>query len=293
MAAISCAVCGTKKGEANRWWVLFHADSDQTALIGPFDEAETLQQRTQAAPFHLCGEECLYRKLSCILVRGINRPLTGPHLAQSSHLHTAAQGESPANFSAARRGNGREDGFWLRLSARVTLRRSLGIFNHLERASPDSAASSFNVTIGNSQKFPSTRLREAGYVTESLRITGRLLSHESLHISGEVVGILELPDGRLTVGPNGSIWAVVSAKEIEIFGLIKGEVKADRVIVRKNATLIGDVCTPALIIEHGAWFEGRSTMISGKAPLAEREGLQPALSGDCEGSHRDARRNGD
>jgi cytoskeletal protein CcmA (bactofilin family) len=265
MAAISCAVCGTKKGEANRWWVLFQADSDQATLIGPFEEAETLQQwRTQAARFHLCGEECLYRKLNGILVHGIDQPINGTHLARSSHLHSAAKGESTTDFSAARHGNGPEDGFWLRLSARVTLRGSLGIFNHLERTSPDSAASSFNVTTGNSQKFPSTRLREAAYVTESLRITGRLLSHESLHISGEVVGTLELPSGRLTVGPNGNIRAVVSAKEIEIFGLIEGEVKADRVIVRKNATLIGDVCTPALIIEDGAWFYGRSTMASRK-----------------------------
>jgi cytoskeletal protein CcmA (bactofilin family) len=271
MAAISCAVCGTKKGEANRWWVLFQADSNQAALIGPLEEAETLQQwRTQTVRFHLCGEECLYRKLNGILVRGIGRPINGTHLAQSSHLRTAAKGESTADFSAARRGHAPEDGFWLRLSARIKLRRSLGIFNHLEPTSPDSAASSFNVTAGNSQKFPPAKLREAAYVTESLRITGRLLSYESLHISGEVVGTLELPGGRLTVGPNGNIRAVVSAKEIEIFGLIEGEVRADTVIVRKNATLIGDVCTPALIVENGAWFYGRSTMVSRKTVNAEQ-----------------------
>jgi cytoskeletal protein CcmA (bactofilin family) len=270
MADIRCAVCGAKKGEANRWWVLFQADSNPATVIGPLEEAETLQEwRTQAARFHLCGEECLYRKLSGILVRGIDRPINGTHLAQSSPLHTAAKGESTANFCAARPGNRPEDGLWLRLVGRGTLRRILGIFNHLERTAPDSAASSFKLRTGNSQKVQSTRLREAAYVTESLRITGRLRSHESLHISGEVMGTLELPDGRLTVGPNGNIRAVVSAKEVEIFGLIEGKVKADRVIVRKNATLIGDVCTAALIIENGAWFEGRSTMISRKTVNAD------------------------
>jgi cytoskeletal protein CcmA (bactofilin family) len=113
---------------------------------------------------------------------------------------------------------------------------------------------------GMNQKVPSTRLRETAAVTESLTITGRLLSRGPLHINGEVVGTLELPDGRLTVGPNGNIRAAVNAKEIEIFGVIEGEVKADRVIVRSKATLIGDVCTRALVIEGGAWFEGRSTM---------------------------------
>jgi cytoskeletal protein CcmA (bactofilin family) len=110
------------------------------------------------------------------------------------------------------------------------------------------------------QKVPSTMVRENAAVTESLKINGHLLSREPLHVNGEVVGTLDLPDNRLTVGPNGSIRAAVSAKEIEIFGVIEGEVKADRVIVRKRATLIGDVCTRALIIEGGAWFEGRSTM---------------------------------
>jgi cytoskeletal protein CcmA (bactofilin family) len=272
MAAIRCAVCGTKKGEANRWWVLFQADSNQAALIGPFEEAETLQQwRTQAARFHLCGEECLYRKLSGILVGGIDRHIRGTHPAESAHLCSAAKGESTTNFSTDRPGNGPEDGFWLRLSAHRTLRRRLGIVNRLERTAPDMAASSVNLTTGNSQTLPSARRREAAYVTESLRITGRLLSYESLHISGEVVGTLEMPDGRLTVGPNGNIRAVVCAKEIEIFGLIEGQVKADRVIVRKNATLIGDVCTSALIIENGAWFDGRSTMVSRVHPDDPRQ----------------------
>jgi len=107
-----------------------------------------------------------------------------------------------------------------------------------------------------------TRPRETAAVPEFLTISGRLLSREPLHVNGEVAGTLELPDGRLTVGPKGNIRAAVSAKEIEIFGVIEGEVKADRVIVRKKATLIGDVCTRALIIEGGAWFEGRTTMVA-------------------------------
>ena len=261
MLALKCAVCGAKKGEANRWWVLFQADSNQAALIAPMDEAETFQQwREQATRFHLCGEECLYRKLSGIL-RGVDRPVNGTNLAQPSSPHNAAGGRGlDANPPVARCASGPEDGTWLRLSTRSTLRRILGRHNHLERTAHDSAPSSLNTTTVMNQKVPSTRLRETDAVTESLTVTGRLLSRGPLHVNGEVVGTLELPEDRLTVGPNGNIRAAVSAKEIEIFGIIEGEVKADRVIVRKKATLIGDVCTRALIIEGGAWFEGRSTM---------------------------------
>jgi cytoskeletal protein CcmA (bactofilin family) len=262
MPALKCAVCGAKKGEANRWWALFQADSNQAALIGPMEEAETLQQwREEATRFHLCGEECLYRKLSGILVRGFDRPVNGTHVAQSSSRHNAIGGRGlDANPPVARCACEPEDDSWLRLSTRSMLRRILGLHNHLERTAHDSAPSPLHMATGMKQQVTSTRLRETAAVTESLRITGRLLSRGPLHVNGEVVGTLELPDDRLTVGPNGNIRAAVIAKEIEIFGVIEGEVKADKVIVRKRATLIGDVFTRALIIEGGAWFEGRSTM---------------------------------
>jgi hypothetical protein len=103
MLALKCAVCGAKKGEANRWWVLFQADSNQAALIAPMEEAETLQQgREQATRFHLCGEECLYRKLSGIL-RGVDRPVNGTHLAQPSSPHNAAGGRWRRNWRCDKR----------------------------------------------------------------------------------------------------------------------------------------------------------------------------------------------
>ena len=262
MLALKCAVCGVQKGEANRWWVLFQADSNQAVLIGPMEEAETLHQwRNQATRFHLCGEQCLYRKLSGIVMRGADRSVNGRHLAQSASPNNAlGERGSDANPPVVRCASGPEYGTWLRLSTPSKLRRILGLYNHLGRTLHDSARLSSNTTTGINQRAPLTRVRETAAVTDSLTITGHLFSREPLHVNGAFVGTLELPDDRLTVGPNGNIRAAVSAKEIEIFGIIEGEVKADRVIVRKRATLIGDVCTRALIIEGGAWFEGRSTM---------------------------------
>ena len=46
MRSVRCAVCGVRKGEANRWWVLFQADANQTVLISRMEEAETLEQWT-------------------------------------------------------------------------------------------------------------------------------------------------------------------------------------------------------------------------------------------------------
>jgi len=234
-------------------------------LIGRMEEAEALQQwADQATRFYLCGEECLYRKLSSVFVRGIDSPVNGVNgrrlSSPSSAQTTASRADSKANPPASGRRNGSGDSSWLRLSTRGAVGRILGRRNHIQRTADGSASSGLNTAARMNPKVPSTRLREAAEVAESLRITGRILSREPLHVNGEVAGTLELPGDRLTVGPTGNIRAAVSAKEVEIFGFIEGEVTADRVIVRRNATLIGDVCAQALVIEGGACFEGNSSM---------------------------------
>jgi cytoskeletal protein CcmA (bactofilin family) len=234
-------------------------------LIGRMEEAEALQQwADQTTRFHLCGEECLYRKLSSIFMHGIHDPVNGVngrHLSPPfSAQTTASSADSKAKPPVSESRNGSGDSSWLRLSTRGAVRRILGLGNHMQPTAHSSASSALNTAPKMNQKVPSTRLREAAEVAESLRITGRILSREPLHVNGEVAGTLELPGDRLTVGPSGNIRAAVSAKEVEIFGFIEGEVTADRVIVRRNATLIGDVCAQALVIEGGACFQGNSSM---------------------------------
>ena len=262
MRSVQCAVCGARKGEANRWWVLFQADANETVLIGRIEEAETLQQWTdQTTRFHLCGEECLYRKLSGLIVHGIYGPVNGRQQSSpSSAQTTVSRIDSHANSPVSRLPHDSADSSPLRQPTLGTVRRILGLPNHTKRTAHDSASSALNTATRMNEKVPSTRLREAAEVAESLRITGQILSREPLHVNGEVAGTLELPGDRLTVGPNGNIRAAVSAKEVEIFGVIEGEVTADRVIVRRNATLLGDVRAQALVIESGAWFEGNSNM---------------------------------
>lgn len=279
MRSVRCAVCGARKGEANRWWVLFQADANETVLIGRMEEAETLQPWTdQTTRFHLCGEECLYRKLSGLIVHGIYGPVNGRQQSSpSSAQTTVSRIDSNANSPVSRLPNRSEDSSRLRQPTLGTVRRILGLPNHIQRTAHDPASSALNPATRMNEKVPSTRLREAAEVAESLRITGQILSREPLHVNGEVAGTLELPGDRLTVGPNGNIRAAVCAKEVEIFGFIEGEVTADRVIVRRNATLLGDVRAQALVIESGAWFEGNSNMGSRRmtTSAANASGGQP------------------
>ena len=94
-------------------------------------------------------------------------------------------------------------------------------------------------------------------------VRGSIHSKESLHIDGEVDGSLELPDYRLTVGSSGRVAADTRAREVEILGRLEGDIDAEKKItVRKGGRLIGDLRTPAIVIEEGAYFKGRIEIVN-------------------------------
>ena len=93
-------------------------------------------------------------------------------------------------------------------------------------------------------------------IGESIKVKGRIVSREELHMNGEIQGELET-DGRLTVGVKGKVDANVKAREVILAGSMKGNVEAaERLVLRKGAHLEGDVKTAGIVIEDGAYFKG-------------------------------------
>src|SRR2546426_10582782 len=91
----------------------------------------------------------------------------------------------------------------------------------------------------------------------SVMVKGQIFSREDLTIDGEVEGTVELQEHRLTVGPNGKVVAAVKARDIVVLGTIHGNVEAtDKVEIRKEAKLVGNVKTARIVIEDGAYFNG-------------------------------------
>jgi len=92
----------------------------------------------------------------------------------------------------------------------------------------------------------------------SVSVKGQIISEEDLVIDGDVEGTVEVRDHRLTLGPNGKLRASsVKAREIVIQGSLNGNVEAkDKVYIRKDATLVGDITTAGIVIEDGAYFKG-------------------------------------
>ena len=94
-------------------------------------------------------------------------------------------------------------------------------------------------------------------IGKGLLVKGEITGSESLYIDGKVEGSINLPGNRVTVGRNGQVAASITAREIVVLGKIRGNVSAtDRVDIRAEGSLSGDVSAARISIEDGAFFKG-------------------------------------
>jgi cytoskeletal protein CcmA (bactofilin family) len=94
-------------------------------------------------------------------------------------------------------------------------------------------------------------------IGKSLVIKGEVTGSESLYIDGRVEGSINLSGNRVTIGRNGVVAANISAREIVVLGKVRGNLTAsDRVDIRSDGSLTGDVVAARISIEDGAFFKG-------------------------------------
>lgn len=92
---------------------------------------------------------------------------------------------------------------------------------------------------------------------KNVTVKGQIFAREDLTIDGEVEGTVECHEHRLTIGPNARVQAGLKAREIVIQGSIQGNVDAtDKIDIKKEAKLVGDIKTSRIVIEDGAYFKG-------------------------------------
>jgi len=94
-------------------------------------------------------------------------------------------------------------------------------------------------------------------IGKGLFVKGEISGTESLFIDGKVEGSISLPGNRVTVGRNGQVAANINAREIVVLGKVRGNVSAtDRLDIRAEGSLSGDVSAARISIEDGAYFKG-------------------------------------
>ncbi|HJT90190.1 MAG TPA: polymer-forming cytoskeletal protein [Bryobacteraceae bacterium] len=98
--------------------------------------------------------------------------------------------------------------------------------------------------------------KQTAAIGASMNIKGEIRTREELFVDGEVEGLLE-SHSLLTVGPNGKVKANIKAREVIVFGSVRGNVDVtEKIAIRDKGSLIGDIKTAGISIDDGAYFKG-------------------------------------
>jgi cytoskeletal protein CcmA (bactofilin family) len=91
----------------------------------------------------------------------------------------------------------------------------------------------------------------------SLHVKGEITGNEDLMIDGSVEGLVQLDEKKLTVGATAKLTADIIAREVVVYGSVKGNLRAkDRIEIKKDGSVHGDLTTARIMIEDGAYFKG-------------------------------------
>ncbi len=139
------------------------------------------------------------------------------------------------------------------------------------RPTPPAATPAFDARSAAAGAIPNS---EQATIGKSLVVKGEVTGSESLYVDGKVEGSINLPGNRVTIGRNGQVAANISAREIVVLGKVRGNCQAsDRVDIRSEGSLTGDVIAARISIEDGAFFKGG---IDIRKPGAEPKTSAPA-----------------
>jgi cytoskeletal protein CcmA (bactofilin family) len=125
--------------------------------------------------------------------------------------------------------------------------------------------------VGSLDSNPPTDLRS--FLGEGTDITGEVKFTEIMRVDATISGNITSETGSLLVGEKGRIKATINAAAVEVSGIVEGTITAkSSVTIHSTGRVYGDIYTPALIIEHGAVFDGKSHMLNNKEQMGKSYG---------------------
>ena len=125
------------------------------------------------------------------------------------------------------------------------------------------SSDSFKQNAQSSNLNPPAPVKTAGApldqatIGRTLVIKGEISGSESLYVDGRIEGNVNLAEHRVTIGRNGSVQANITAKEVVVMGKVTGNIDCtDRVDIRSEGVVNGDVATQRISVEDGAILKG-------------------------------------
>ena len=94
-------------------------------------------------------------------------------------------------------------------------------------------------------------------IGRTLVIKGEISGSEALYIDGRIEGKITMPESRVTIGRNGKVDASIQAREVVVMGKVTGNIEcSDRVDIRAEGSVHGDISTTRISVEDGAALKG-------------------------------------
>jgi cytoskeletal protein CcmA (bactofilin family) len=117
--------------------------------------------------------------------------------------------------------------------------------------------------------------RSMAVIGASMEIKGEIRSREELMVEGDVEGVIE-SQSSVTIGPNGKVKANIRAREVAVYGSVRGNIEVvEKIAIRDKGSLIGDIKTAGISIDDGAYFKGSIDIVR---PEPQRQGKVAVLS---------------
>jgi len=118
-------------------------------------------------------------------------------------------------------------------------------------------------------------------IGRTLTIKGEISGSEALYVDGRIEGKITMPDSRVTIGRNGRVDASIQAREVVVMGKVTGNIDcSDRVDIRSEGSVHGDISTVRISVEDGAALKGgiqvRNEQKHKDIPAQAQAGAKPA-----------------
>lgn len=112
--------------------------------------------------------------------------------------------------------------------------------------------------------------RQVATIGASMNIKGEIRSNEELVVDGDVEGSLE-SQSVLTIGAKGKVRANIKAKEVHIFGSVRGNVDVvGKIAIREQGSLVGDIKAAGISIDDGAYFKGNIDIVRAEPKVTSK-----------------------
>lgn len=155
-----------------------------------------------------------------------------------------------------------------------------------ETEAPTRSATEHQSNAGQKSPTPTRSSGAGGAATigPSISIDGHLKGEEDLVVEGRIKGTVELKNNTLTVGTQGTLDAEVFAHTIFVEGTVNGDLYAsERISIRKNARIKGNIIAPRISLEDGAKFRGSIDMDADSEAFRKAFGGKPSAASSTSG----------